>query len=60
MKVYKVTITGVVTTDDDEGHPNSWSWDDKDIRQRFREMGLSTNIVINEMKEVTDEVATVA
>ena len=52
MKVYKVTITGIVTTDDTEIHPDNWSWSDKDMPHRIKDMGNSTNIVIKEMKEV--------
>ena len=60
MKVYKVLITGIVTTNDDDVHPDFWSWSDKDMPHRIKDMGNSTNIVIKEMKEVTEEVATAA
>ena len=52
MKVYKVTITGIVTTDDDEVHPDFWSWGDKDMTHRLKDMGNTTNIVITEMEEM--------
>ena len=64
MKVYKVTITGVVTTNDEEPHPDYWSWSEKDMAHRLKDMGNSTNIIITEMEEVielypaTGEVAT--
>tara|TARA_Y100000310_G_scaffold298871_1_gene333210 strand:- start:63 stop:239 length:177 start_codon:yes stop_codon:yes gene_type:complete len=50
MKIYKVTITGVVTTDDDAEHPDSWSWSNEHIYWRFNDMG-ATEIVITELKE---------
>jgi hypothetical protein len=56
MKVFKVTITGVVTTDDDEAHPDYWSWSEKDMAHRLKDMGHSTTIVITEMEEVSTTV----
>ena len=51
MKIYKVTITGVITTLDGEGHPDNWDWSDEFIPLRFKDMG-AREIVITELKEV--------
>ena len=52
MKYYKVLLTGIVTTDDGESHPDYWSWSDKDMPNRIKDMGNSVSIVITELKEV--------
>ena len=51
MKIYKVTITGVITTPDDEGHPDNWDWSEEFIPLRIKEMEAS-EVVVTEMKEV--------
>jgi len=51
VKIYKVTITGVITTPDDEGHPDNWDWSEEFIALRIKEMEAS-EVVVTEMKEV--------
>ena len=58
MKVYKVKITGIVTTADDDVHPDYWSWSDKDMGNRIKDMGNTINVVITELTEV-GEVTTI-
>jgi len=58
MKVYKVRITGIVTTADDDTHPDYWSWSDKDLSHRIKDMGNTINVVITELTEV-GEVTTI-
>ena len=53
MKIYKVTITGVITTPEDERHPDNWDWSDEFMAYRFKGMS-SSEIVITEMKEVDE------
>jgi hypothetical protein len=39
LKFYKVTITGVILTQDDDSHPDSWDWSADKIYYRYQEMG---------------------
>ncbi len=52
MKVYKVTITGIVTTLDDDEHPENWDWSNEYMAYRIKDLGDTREIVVTEMKEV--------
>lgn len=51
MQIYKVTITGVITTLDGEEHPDNWDWSVEFIPHRIKEMAHK-EVVVTEMKEV--------
>ena len=52
LKVYKVILTGIIQTEDEEPHPENWDWSNEFMAYRLQEMGASTNVVITELKEV--------
>ena len=39
MKFYKVVLTGIIMTQDDDPHPNNWDWSADKIYYRYQEMG---------------------
>lgn len=54
MKVYKVIMTGIIQTEDEDQHPENWDWSNEYIStHRLREMGDTLNVVITELKEVS-------
>ena len=39
MKFYKVVLTGIIMTQDEDPHPNNWDWSADKIYYRYQEMG---------------------
>ena len=39
MKFYKVVLTGIIMTQDEDPHPNDWDWSADKIYYRYQDMG---------------------
>jgi hypothetical protein len=54
LRYFKVALTGVVTIEDEDSHPENWDWSNDFLPMRVKDMGNTLKINFTEMREVTE------